>query len=53
MDAIRFVQEGRIRLQPLQSRHFAFKDYLEAYRYIDANREHTMEVIIDVDPEDE
>ena len=53
VDAIRFVQEGRIRLRPLQSRHFAFKDYLEAYRYIDANRERTMKVIIDVDPEDE
>ena len=30
------------------SRHFAFRDYLEAYQYIDENREMTMKVIIDV-----
>ena len=52
-DAIRLVQEGKIRLKPLQSAHFAFADYLGAYRYIDANRENTMKVIIDVDPEDD
>ena len=50
VDAIRLVQEGRIRLRPLQSAHFAFRDYLEAYQYIDANREKTMKVLIDVDP---
>lgn len=50
VDAIRLVGEGKIRLEPLMSRHFAFDDYLEAYRYIDANREHTMKVLIDVDP---
>ena len=47
--AIRLVNEGRVRLAPLVSKHFAFKEYLEAYRYIDANRESTMKVIIDVD----
>ncbi len=50
VDAIRLVQEGRIRLRPLQTAHFAFRDYAEAYRYIDANREGTMKVLIDVDP---
>ena len=54
VDAIRLVGEGRIQLKPLQSAHFAFEDYLDAYRYIDANREKTMKVLIDVDPaEDE
>lgn len=54
VDAIRLVGEGRIQLKPLQSAHFAFEDYLDAYRYIDANRERTMKVLIDVDPaEDE
>ena len=47
--AIRLVNEGRVQLAPLVSKHFAFKEYLEAYRYIDANRESTMKVIIDVD----
>ena len=48
VDAIRLVSEGKIALRPLMSKHFAFKDYLEAYRYIDANRETTMKVIIDL-----
>lgn len=48
-EAIRLVNEGRVALRPLISRHFAFRDYLAAYEYIDANRESTMKVIIDVD----
>ena len=31
------------------SKHFAFKDYKAAYEYIDANRETTMKVIMDID----
>ncbi len=53
IDAIRLVSEGKIQLRPLMSRHFAFKDYLEAYEYIDANREVTMKVLIDVDGSEE
>ena len=49
VEAIRLVNEGKIALQPLISKHFAFKDYLAAYEYIDANRESTMKVIVDVD----
>ena len=51
VDAIRFVGEGKIKLEPLMSNHFAFRDYLKAYQYIDANRETTMKVLIDIDPE--
>lgn len=47
--AIDLVESGKVRLSPLISKHFAFRDYAEAYRYIDANRESTMKVIIDVD----
>lgn len=50
VDAIRFVGEGKIRLAPLMSKHFAFADYADAYRYIDLNQEATMKVLIDVDP---
>ena len=50
VDALRFVSEGKIKLAPLASAHFAFKDYDAAYKYIDANRESTMKVLIDVDP---
>ncbi len=52
LDAIRFVNEGAIQLRPLMSRHFAFADYAEAYRFIDANRETSMKILIDVDGED-
>jgi L-iditol 2-dehydrogenase len=50
VDAIRFVEEGKIKLEPLQSAKFAFEDYKKAYEYIDNNRETTMKVLIDVDP---
>ena len=51
--AIEFVADGKVVLEPLMSAHFAFRDYLDAYKYIDANREKTMKVIVDVDPEGE
>jgi L-iditol 2-dehydrogenase len=47
--AIELVNSGTVRLAPLVSAHFAFRDYAEAYRYIDANRVSAMKVIIDVD----
>lgn len=53
VDAIGFVQEGKIQLKPLQSAHFAFEDYQKAYEYIDNNRESTMKVLIDVDSTEE
>ena len=53
VDALRFVNEGKIQLKPLESAHFAFKDYQKAYEYIDANREMTMKVLIDVVPSDD
>lgn len=48
LDGIRLVKEEKVHLRPLISKTFAFKDYLEAYHYIDANRETTMKVIINV-----
>lgn len=53
LDAIRLVEEGKIKLEPLMSKHFDFKDYLEAYTYIDKNHETTMKVLIDVDSDEE
>ena len=53
VDAIRFVEEGKVQLKPLQTAHFAFRDYLKAYQYIDENREKTMKVIIDVNESEE
>lgn len=48
VEAIQLVKDGKVQLKPLVSKHFAFKDYLAAYQYIDANRETTMKVIINV-----
>lgn len=48
VDAIRLVNEQKVKLAPLISRHFAFRDYAKAYEYIDENRESTMKVMIDV-----
>ncbi len=48
IEAIQLVNTGKVSLKQLISKHFAFKDYLEAYKYIDANRETTMKVIINV-----
>lgn len=49
VDAIRLVQEKKICLEPLMTSHFAFKNYLDAYQFIDNNREKTMKVLINVD----
>lgn len=53
VEALRLVDEGKIKLKPLMSRHFAFKEFQQAYEYIDANREMTMKVLIDVDDSEE
>lgn len=46
--AIELASEGRVRLMPLLSKRFPFREYLDAYKYIDENRESTMKVLIDV-----
>ena len=48
LTAIDLVNQGKVQLKPLISKHFAFRDYLKAYKYIDENRETTMKVIINV-----
>lgn len=49
--AIELVREGKILLKALMTKHFPFREYLEAYRYIDENRENTMKVLIDIGEE--
>ncbi len=46
--AIELANEGRVQLAPLISKRFPFRQYLQAYQYIDENRETTMKVLIDV-----
>lgn len=47
--AIELIQSGKIILDPLISKYFSFKEYGEAYQYIEKNRDETMKVIIDLD----
>lgn len=46
--AIELVGQDKIELKKLQSKVFPFSEYLDAYKFIDANREKTMKVLIDV-----
>jgi len=48
VDAIHLVSEGKIHLEPLMSKTFPFRDYLKAYQYIEANRETSLKILIDV-----
>lgn len=48
IDGIELIKEQKVMLKPLISKNFPFKQFLEAYQYIDANKESTMKVIIDV-----
>ena len=46
--AIHLVNVEKVKLNPLMTKHFAFRDYLDAYHFIDENREMTMKLLIDV-----
>lgn len=48
LDAIKLVDGKRINLRALVSKRFPFREYLQAYRYIDEHREQTMKVLINV-----
>jgi L-iditol 2-dehydrogenase len=47
--AIRLAGKGKVNLAPLVTHHFAFNDFLDAYHYIEANRERCMKVMITVE----
>ena len=46
--AVALIQSGAIATEPLLSRHFAMDDYLEAYRFLERQRDEVMKVFIDV-----
>ena len=48
LKAIELVNAGKIHLSPLMSKVFPFARYLDAYQYIDANRETSMKILIHV-----
>ena len=49
LGAIELIERGAVSLSQLITGHFPFHAYLEAYQFVDANRERTMKVLIDVD----
>lgn len=48
LTAIQLLTEETIRLSPLVSRRFPFREFAEDCRYTDANREEAMKVLIDI-----
>jgi L-iditol 2-dehydrogenase len=48
LEAIKLVQSGKIKLEPLMADHFPFDKYLNAYKYIDEKKDKAMKVFIDV-----
>jgi 2-desacetyl-2-hydroxyethyl bacteriochlorophyllide A dehydrogenase len=48
LQAVRWIDEGSIITEPLESRHFPFEQYLDAYKFIDAQGDRTMKVFIDL-----
>lgn len=46
--AVRWIESGVVRTGPLITRHFAFEEYAEAYRFIDTQGDKTMKVMVDV-----
>jgi L-iditol 2-dehydrogenase/threonine 3-dehydrogenase len=47
-EAVEMIAQGKIKLDPLISKHFRFEHYLDAYKYIENNRDSTMKVIVDI-----
>jgi len=46
--AIKLIQSKKIRLLPLMSRTFSFRDYAEAYKFIEKSRDKVMKVFIKI-----
>jgi len=48
LQAVEWIASGHIKTEPLISKHFAFEDYLLAYRYIDEQGDRSMKVFVDL-----
>lgn len=48
LEAVDLIARDLIKTEPLFTKHFAFEDYLEAYKYIDDQGDKTLKVIIDL-----
>jgi len=48
--AVALMSSGDVVTSPLETRHFPFDRYADAYRFIDEHREESMKVFVDVSP---
>jgi 2-desacetyl-2-hydroxyethyl bacteriochlorophyllide A dehydrogenase len=46
--AVELIENGSVITEPLMSKHFSFEEYLDAYHFIDNQRDMTMKVFIDI-----
>ena len=47
-EAVSMIADGLINTEPMLSKHFPFEQYLEAYHYIENQKDKTMKVMIDL-----
>ena len=47
-EAVKFISEGKIVLDPLVSKHFPFEKYLDAYNFISESGDKVMKVMVDL-----
>lgn len=48
LKAVELIESGKVITGPLMSKHFPLEDYLEAYKFIEAQGDKSMKVFIDV-----
>jgi L-iditol 2-dehydrogenase/threonine 3-dehydrogenase len=46
--AVEMINSGKIKTEPLISKHFPFENYLDAYQYIEEKGDRIMKVMIDL-----
>jgi len=46
--AVELIDSGAIVTEPLVSKHFAMEEFLDAYQFIETERDRTMKIMIDV-----
>ncbi len=48
-EAVRLIEQGLVKFDPLISDHVPFREYTKAYKLIDERKDKVMKVIIDMD----
>jgi L-iditol 2-dehydrogenase/threonine 3-dehydrogenase len=48
LEAVDLIADGKIKLEPLISKHFPFEEFLDAYKFIEQKGDKIMKVIIDL-----